>query len=132
MDKSIQTPAPKPNNIRSFDLISIESSEIVLNLLQSELFEELNMPLLSYISDKDLEELSKGLCSESAFCEFFRGLFQYGESDILFSAYLLYRRRLPFGRLSNRNNEKSEYMVALQYWNFDLPNRAMHPYIQIL
>lgn len=86
MDKSIQTPAPKPNNIRSFDLISIESSEIVLNLLQSELFEELNMPLLSYISDKDLEELPKCFCSESAFCEFFRGLFQYGELDFLFSA----------------------------------------------
>ena len=23
-------------------------------------------------------------------------------------------------------------MVALQYWGFDLPNSAMHPYIQIL
>jgi len=40
---------------------------------------------------------------------------ELSQSDLLFSAYLLYRRRLPFGRLSNRNNEKSEYMVALQY-----------------
>lgn len=129
MNKSIQTTAPNPNNIRSFDLICIESWEIILNLRQSDRLEEFSMLLLSYISDKDLEELSKCFSSESAFCEFFRGLFQYGELDFLFSSYLLYRRRLPFGRFSNRNNEKSEYMVALQYWSFDLPNRAMHPYI---
>ena len=52
-------------------MISIESSEIILNLRQSESFEKFPMLLLSYISDKDLEELSKGLGSESEFCESF-------------------------------------------------------------
>ena|GEM_PF-1784109 len=74
MDKSIQTPAPKPNNIRSFDLICIKPSKIVLNLRQSDRLEEFSMFLLSYISDKDLEKLSKGLGSESVFCESFKAV----------------------------------------------------------
>ena len=36
------------------------------------------MLLLSYISDKDLEELSRGLCSESVFCESFRVMDYFG------------------------------------------------------
>ena len=74
MNESIRTPAPKPNNICSFDLIGIESSEIVLNLRQSESLEKIPMFLLSYVSNKYLEELSKGLCSESVFCESFRAV----------------------------------------------------------
>ena len=39
------------------------------------------MLLLSYISDKDLEELSRGLCSESVFCESFRVMDYFGVGD---------------------------------------------------
>ena len=78
MNKSIQIPATKSNNIRSFNLISIESSEIILDLRKSESFEKLNMFLPSHVSDKGLEELSKGLCSESVFCESFRVMDYFG------------------------------------------------------
>nr|DAE11916.1 MAG TPA: hypothetical protein [Myoviridae sp. ctBtT5] len=87
MNKSIQTPAPKPNNIRSFDLICIESSEIILNLLQSESFKKFPMFLLSYISDKDLEKLSKGLCSESVFFESFWVMDYFGVGYQIFKFF---------------------------------------------
>ena len=42
------------------------------------------MLLLSYISNKDLEKLSKGLCPESVFCESYRVVDYFGVGDQIF------------------------------------------------